>query len=220
MPTIYIKKRKAFNRENWKIITVPNILTFMRIGILPFLVLSFFIKRPIGDFIALSIFVLASLTDYMDGYIARKFKQTSKFGAFLDPMADKLLISTVLLMLAGTGRIRSFELIPAAIILCREIIISGLREFLSAIEQELPVTRLAKYKTTFQMFAIAVLLFNGLVHYPFFSLLGAGALWVASFLTFITGFNYIRVSMLFIKYRQEEDNQNEVIPSANRYMKG
>lgn len=205
VPTVYLRKKGAAKRENWKLLTLPNILTFVRIGVLPFLVGAFFCPRPAGDFIALCLFLLASFTDYADGYIARRFKQTSKFGAFLDPIADKLLISLVLLMLAGTGRISSYELIPASIILCREIVISGLREFLSAIEQELPVSRLAQYKTSLQMLALAALLLHGMVPKTFVLIVGRIALWVASALTLITGINYVRASMLFAKKQQKAD---------------
>lgn len=214
MQPIYIKKRNALKRENWKIFTIPNILTFFRIGVLPFLLLAFFLPTPVGDCIALTIFILASLTDYIDGYIARRFQQTSKFGAFLDPIADKLLISVVLLMLAGTGRIQSYALIPASIILCREIVISGLREFLSAIEQELPVAKLAKYKTALQMMALTALLLNGVIHISGISWIGSCALWSACFLTLITGINYVRASMQFVKSRQAANVVQRPNPST------
>lgn len=214
----FIKRRKAFRYENWKIMTVPNILTFFRIFILPFLVLSFYIKSPVGNCIALFIFVSASITDYADGYIARRFKQVSKFGSFLDPIADKLLISLTLLMLAGFGRIRSLDLIPTGIILCREIIISGLREFLSALMLELPVAPLAKYKTMSQMMAIILLLCDG-----FFDkdsnliLIGSGFLWISSLLTLITGLFYIRISMVFVK--NQKYGSSKIIQKSEKSKK-
>lgn len=191
-----LHKRKIFKPENWKIRTIPNILTFIRMGVIPFLVLTFFFKYPLGSFLPLGMFIFASLTDYADGYIARKFQQSSKLGSFLDPIADKLLVSTTLLMMAGTGRIGSINLIPAVIILCREFIISGLREFLAATGQELQVSKLAKYKTMLQMMAITCLLAD-LTRQIF--LLGSLLLWISAFLTVITGIAYIKISFAFIR---------------------
>lgn len=200
--------RKKFRNENLKIVTIPNILTFGRIIALPFLVISFFMKKPIGDVIAMTIFVLASLTDYADGYIARKFKQSSKFGSFLDPIADKLLITVTLFMLAGFGRIDSYNLIPAVLIVCRELIVSGLREFLGAMGLDLPVLKLAKYKTTIQMFAIIFLLFNFELSFSNDVIyIGFIMLWVASILTIITGIKYVSISMTFIKLMQKKGLQ-------------
>ncbi|MDR0632681.1 MAG: CDP-diacylglycerol--glycerol-3-phosphate 3-phosphatidyltransferase [Holosporales bacterium] len=203
-----IRKRRAFRHKNWKIITIPNILTFCRIAVIPFLILSFYCSGPIGNFFALFLFVLASLTDYVDGYVARRLKLTSNFGAFLDPIADKLLITVTLLMLAGLGRISSYNLIPAAIIVCREVTISGLREFLAAMGLELPVLRLAKYKTVVQMVAIASLLCNNQVYYSsVIAVVGNILLWFASLLTLITGVSYVMSALTFIKILQKQSRQ-------------
>jgi cardiolipin synthase len=213
-----INKKRNFLHENWKFNTIPNILTFGRMLAVPFLVLSFFIKESVGNFLTLFIFISASLTDYFDGYIARRFKLTSKLGTFLDPLADKLLISVALLLLAGFGKISSYNLIPASIIICRELIISGLREFLGAIRLELPVLQLAKYKTTVQMIAIACLLYNFKGQYAQFIILtGNILLWIACLLTIITGITYIFSGITFIKMRQLE--KCSVIPRRRRKRK-
>jgi cardiolipin synthase len=194
-----IHKRKIFQRENWKIGTVPNVITFARIGLVPFLIGSFFVPPPWGRIVALSLFLLASFTDSVDGYIARKYKQVSRFGAFLDPMADKLLVCITLLMLAGTQEIQGIHLIPAALIIYREIVISGLREFLGATGQELRVSKLAKYKTFLQMMALSFLVsgFRGPIAFW-----GRTILWISAVLTAVTGISYIRESFYFIKQKQ------------------
>jgi CDP-diacylglycerol--glycerol-3-phosphate 3-phosphatidyltransferase len=182
-----IRKRRVFKREHWKVITLPNILTFMRIVVIPFLVCSFFFN----ELITLAIFVLASTTDYVDGYIAKKFKQASKFGAFLDPIADKLLVTTTLFMLAGTKKIEGINLIPSVIILCREFIISGLREFLATSGEELCVLNVAKYKTTIQMISIACLLTNLFTYVRY---IGIFLLWISASLSTISSVLYIKAS--------------------------
>lgn len=191
-----LRKRRIFNPESWKIVTVPNILTFVRVGIVPFLVLAFFIPGFLGTILTLALFLVASLTDYADGYIARRFQQASPFGAFLDPIADKILVAATLLMMAGTGRIVGIHLLPAVAIVCREFIISGLREFLAAANEELQVSRLAKWKTFTQIAAIAVLLAG-----PPAALFYAGTilLWIAAFLAIITGATYLKISWVYVK---------------------
>ena len=149
--------KRAFN--------LPNMLTYGRILAVPLVVLCFFLEGRLqsSDFArwsALAIFIAASITDYFDGYLARAWQQTSNIGRMLDPIADKLLVSTCLLLLAAdTDRtIAGWSLWAAIIILCREILVSGLREYLAALKVSVPVTQLAKWKTTIQMVAIAVLL--------------------------------------------------------------
>jgi CDP-diacylglycerol--glycerol-3-phosphate 3-phosphatidyltransferase len=154
------------------------------VGIIPFLVLSFYVS----EILALVMFIFACVTDYADGYIAKRFNQSSRFGAFLDPIADKLLVSTALLMMAGMGQIRGFHLIPASIVLCREFFISGLREFLAASGKELRVSNIAKYKTTLQMTAITCLLTN--VNVSWFA--GNVLLWASAALSVVTGAHYLK----------------------------
>ena len=136
---------------------LPNLLTIFRIVLIPLIVISFYVPWKITNLIVAFLFLLASITDYFDGYFARLYKVQSNFGRCFDPIADKLLVSVSLLMLVSfSGSI--FILIPAIIIICREILVSGLREFLATLNIGVPVTRLAKWKTAFQMIAITALL--------------------------------------------------------------
>ncbi len=179
--------------------TVPNLLTFARIALVPVVVALFYCDRPLSNWIAASIFVLACITDYLDGYFARTLKQTTRFGVFLDPVADKLLVAATLLMLVGMGRIHGFSLIPAVIILCREILVSGLREFLAEARKSLPVTPLAKWKTTIQMIALTLLIIETIPGSPLpIDLIGTIGLWIAALLTLITGFDYLRAGLKYM----------------------
>lgn len=176
--------------------TLPNLLTFARIALVPVVVALFYFDRPISNWIAASIFILACVTDYLDGYFARALKQTTRFGVFLDPVADKLLVAATLLMLVGFGRIQGISLIPAVIILCREILVSGLREFLAEAHVSVPVTRLAKWKTGIQMTALSLLIIGDIPGFFLpLDMLGTIGLWVAAFFTLITGFDYLRAGL-------------------------
>jgi cardiolipin synthase len=176
--------------------TLPNLLTFARIALIPVVVALFYFDRPISNWIAASIFILACVTDYLDGYFARALKQTTRFGVFLDPVADKLLVAATLLMLVGFGRIQGISLIPAVIILCREILVSGLREFLAEAHVSIPVTRLAKWKTGIQMTALSLLIIGDVPEFFLpLDMLGTIGLWVAAFFTLITGFDYLRAGL-------------------------
>jgi cardiolipin synthase len=176
--------------------TLPNLLTFSRIALIPVVVALFYFDRPLSNWIAASIFVLACITDYLDGYFARALKQTTRFGIFLDPVADKLLVAATLLMIVGFGRIQGISLIPAVIILCREILVSGLREFLAEVHVSVPVTKLAKWKTAIQMSALTFLIIEDIPGFPI-SIEGIGivGLWIAALLTLITGFDYLRAGL-------------------------
>lgn len=190
-----IRQRLKIDRASWKVATVPNCLTLVRIGVLPFLVGVLLTHWAWKNWLALGLFAFAGLTDYFDGFIARKFKQVSRFGAFIDPIADKLLVSTTLLMLAGLGWISHWHLIPTTIILCREFIISGLREFLASSGQDLPSSRIAKYKTAVQMTSIVMLLMQK----PAWMVqTGLALLWVAAYLALISGYAYLRASFGFM----------------------
>ncbi|MDP3371503.1 MAG: CDP-diacylglycerol--glycerol-3-phosphate 3-phosphatidyltransferase [Candidatus Paracaedibacteraceae bacterium] len=172
--------------------TAANMLTFVRILLIPVLIFSFYMGTPEWRFAAAAIFITGCITDYLDGYVARTYSQISRLGQFLDPVADKLLVSTTLLLLAGFGRISRYSLIPAIVILSREILVSGLREHLSTIHVTINVSRLAKWKTAVQMLAICFLLVGDtndsitLAH-----TIGEGMLWCAALLTLITGFDYV-----------------------------
>ena len=139
-------------------IKIPNILTIGRIIIVPIFVFSFYIPGIVGDLVPFFLFVLASFTDFLDGLLARLYKEESKLGELLDPIADKILVSAALVLLVMNGIIKNYEVIAAIIILTREILISGLREFLAKKAVSMPVSSLAKFKTFVQMFSIAILL--------------------------------------------------------------
>ncbi len=185
-----------------KKINIPNLLTIGRIWAIPLIVATFFFNGPVSAWIGVILFALAGITDYMDGYLARHLNQLSAFGRVLDPIADKLLVGAILLMLAYTGRLEVFAIIPAVIIMCREILVSGLREFLAEIKVGLPVTKLAKWKTTFQMIAIPVLMVSKPGEAPAFLHLdwvGAIALWFAAIMTVITGYDYWKSGSKYLK---------------------
>ncbi|MGY5779112.1 CDP-diacylglycerol--glycerol-3-phosphate 3-phosphatidyltransferase [Rhizobium sp. LEGMi135b] len=182
--------------------SIPNLLTYGRILCVPLIVLCFFIEGKLegSDFarwVALWIFVIASLTDFLDGYLARIWNQTSNIGRMLDPIADKLLVSAILLLVAADGTIAGWSLWAAIIILCREILVSGLREYLAALKVSVPVTRIAKWKTTAQLVAIAFLLAGpaGDKVLPYTTEIGIVLLWVAALLTIYTGYDYFRAGL-------------------------
>lgn len=171
--------------------SLPNLLTLSRILVIPALVLTFNIKGNWGYWLTAGLFTLASVTDFFDGHLARAWQVQSKMGQFLDPIADKLLVATSLLLLVGEGRA---DVLPAIAILCREIMVSGLREFLAEWRVGVPVSRLAKYKTGFQMVALFLLLLGG--GGPAGTLLlGRILLWAAALLTLVTGYAYLKTGM-------------------------
>tara|TARA_B100001778_G_C18490717_1_gene584935 strand:+ start:79 stop:666 length:588 start_codon:yes stop_codon:yes gene_type:complete len=180
-------------------IKIPNILTIGRIIIVPIFVLSFYIPGVVGDLVPFFLFVVASFTDFLDGLIARLYKEESKLGELLDPIADKILVAAALVLLVMNGIIKNLEVIAAIIILTREILISGLREFLAKRKElTLPVTSLSKFKTFIQMFSIAMLLTgetgNKIINFQDYNAqtIGIILLWIAAFLTLYTGYDYLR----------------------------
>ena len=192
-------------------IKIPNILTIGRIIIVPIFVISFFLPGFFGDLIPFFLFVLASFTDYLDGLLARLFKEESKLGELLDPIADKILVSAALILLVMNGTIKNFEVIAAIIILTREILISGLREFLAKVSIAMPVSSLAKMKTFIQMLSISILLTgesgNKLINFGDYNAhsIGIILLWLAALLTLYTGYDYVRKG---IDHAINEDKKN------------
>ena len=176
---------------------IPNILTIGRIIIVPIFVITFFIPGFFGDLIPFFLFVIASFTDYLDGLLARFFKEESKLGELLDPIADKILVSAALILVMN-GTIKSYEVIAAVIILTREILVSGLREFLAKGRITMQVTGLSKLKTLIQMAAIAILLpgdiGNKIINFQDYNAQTVGIilLWLSAFLTLYTGYDYLR----------------------------
>ena len=190
---------------------IPNILTIGRIIIVPFFVLAFYLPGFYGDLTACVLFVIASFTDFLDGMLARMMGEESKLGELLDPIADKIIVATALILLVMSGTIKNYEVIAAIIILTREILISGLREFLARGQIKLPVTNLAKLKTFLQMVAIALLLTgetgNKILNFQDYNAqtIGIILLWLSAFLTLYTGYEYLRKG---IDHAISEDNKN------------
>jgi cardiolipin synthase len=180
--------------------TLPNLLTLSRIAVIPLVVGTFYLAHPWDAWSGGALFAAACVTDWLDGHFARRWQQISAFGRFLDPIADKLLVSMILMMLVAFGRLSAPALFPALIILAREILVSGLREFLAGLRVSVPVSRLAKWKTGIQMGAIGVLLVSGaLPGAAVIELAGEGLLWLAAMLTLITGYDYLTHGLMHME---------------------
>lgn len=177
---------------------LPNILTLSRIVAIPLVIACFWLDGWIGvdgaRWVAAALFAAASITDYFDGWLARRWQQISKLGRFLDPIADKLLVAAVLMMMCGFGTLRGAHILAALIILCREVLVSGLREFLAELRIGMPVSKLAKWKTAIQMVALTVLLV-GEAGPAWTMTAGLILLWAAAGLTLITGYDYLRSAL-------------------------
>jgi len=192
-------------------IKIPNYLTIGRIIIVPIFVISFYLPGFYGDIIPFALFITASFTDFLDGLLARMYKEESKLGELLDPIADKILVAAALILLVMNGTIKNYEVIAAIIILTREILISGLREFLAIGKIKLPVSNLAKLKTFLQMFSISILLTgetgNKIVNFQDYNAqtIGIILLWFSAFLTLYTGYDYLRKG---IDHAISEDKKN------------
>ena len=178
--------------------SLPNSLTISRIALVPLFVAAFFLPEDPGRWIVFLLFCLAGLTDAVDGMIARKLKAESSLGRMLDPIADKLIVSAALLMLTADRTLQGIHLVPALVILCREILVSGLREFLAGADVSLPVTRVAKMKTVVQMVAIAALIATTASErmLPGVTSLALIGLWLAAALTMYTGYAYLRAGLV------------------------
>lgn len=181
---------------------LPNMLTYSRIAAVPVVVACMYFQSILEyglwlRWVALFVFVAAGITDVLDGYVARAYGQQSSFGRMLDPIADKLLVSSCLLMLAADGTIRGWALWAAIVILCREILVSGLREYLAELRVTVQVTWLAKWKTFLQLLAVGFLIAGeaGDLILPITSLIGIGLLWLSALLTLYTGWDYFRAGV-------------------------
>ena len=182
--------------------TLPNLLTLSRIFAVPILVFLLWRPMPVDYAITFALYCIVGLTDYFDGYVARAKGQISRLGQFLDPIADKIMIAAVLMMLISSRKanplpeIAGLHIIAALVILLREIIVSGLREYLATLQVSMPVSQLAKWKTTFQIIALGALILGGAVpHMPWVHSVGLVSLWAAATLTLITGWDYLRTGM-------------------------
>jgi len=183
-------------------LSIPNLLTLSRILAVPILVFLLWRPAPIDYAITFVLYCIVGITDYFDGYLARAWGSISRLGQFLDPIADKIMVAAVLVMLISSRRenpvpeIAGLNLIPALVILLREIIVSGLREFLAGLQVSVPVSALAKWKTTLQLVALGALILGGaLPHQPWVHLVGLICLWVAAALTLVTGYDYLRAGL-------------------------
>lgn len=175
---------------------VPNALTYSRIVVIPLFIAVFYWDKTIAPYLAGGLFLYASVTDFFDGYFARAWQATSSIGRFLDPIADKLLVATALLMLVKEGRA---DVLPAIAIVCREILVSGLREFLAELRIGVPVSKLAKFKTTAQLIAIFLLLVSpALPAWMYAQLVGDILLWAAAVLTLLTGYIYLKTGIVHL----------------------
>jgi cardiolipin synthase (CMP-forming) len=181
-------------------LTLPNILTLSRIVAVPVLVALLWVTEPLLYGLAFGLYALVGVTDYFDGYLARRMGSVSKLGAFLDPIADKFMVAAVLLMLVAVDRIAGLHVIAAIAILLREIMVSGLREYLAGSQVSVPVSGLAKWKTTFQMIAQgALILAVALPAVPWVHWGGLACLWAAALLTLVTGWDYLRIGLRHMK---------------------
>ncbi|MBR1649004.1 MAG: CDP-diacylglycerol--glycerol-3-phosphate 3-phosphatidyltransferase [Alphaproteobacteria bacterium] len=189
---------------------LPNILTISRIVVIPVIFMAIYIHTALWSILAGTLFIMASITDYLDGYLARARNQSSVLGRLLDPIADKLLVVSALLIIVANQMVHPITYIPVIIIMCREVLVSGLREFLAEFRVGMPVTRLAKWKTGFQMVAIGMILMQRLylIGEPV-GRLGEWLLWVAGVLTFVTGYQYFAKCLDYI-YTVENNKQNPV----------
>ena len=176
--------------------SLPNLLTLSRILAIPVVVGSFYVSGDYARWTACALFSAAGVTDWLDGHMARRWQQQSEVGRFLDPIADKLLVSATLFMLTAFGRLSAQAVLPALVILCREILVSGLREYLAGLRIGMPVSRLAKWKTVIQMVAIGVLIVGdaGPRFLPV-AAIGEMLLWIAASLTLVTGYDYLRAGL-------------------------
>lgn len=171
---------------------IANILTVTRIILLPFIILLLFVKAPWASWTVLALYIIGALTDWLDGWVARRYNQISALGTFLDPISDKIFVVTILLMLIATGRIQDMMVLPVIIILVREFLVAGLREFLGPKGIKLPVTALAKWKTAIQMTATGMLVIEPVSVAAEWS--GNILLWGAAILTMMTGWTYIKTA--------------------------
>ncbi|WP_443972121.1 CDP-diacylglycerol--glycerol-3-phosphate 3-phosphatidyltransferase [Sphingobium sp. CR28] len=180
---------------------LPNLLTLSRILAVPLLVALLWPAEMgnqwrAGYLVAFGLYCLMGITDYFDGYLARAQGTVSKLGVFLDPIADKIMVGAVILMLCATRDIRGVHIVAAMVILLREIAVSGLREYLAGLKVSMPVSQLAKWKTAFQLIALgALILSGGVPHWPWVLTIGLATLWGAAVLTLITGWDYLRVGL-------------------------
>lgn len=186
--------------------TLPNILTLLRVAMIPALVVLMYLPEPEARWAAFGVFVAAAITDWLDGHVARITRSISRFGRMLDPVADKLIVAAALIMLVADRTLSGLAIVPAIVILCREILVSGLREFLATIRVGMPVSGIAKFKTVLQLIAISALIAAPVLEdiIPRAREIAEASLWVAAALTLYTGLAYLVLSARHFAHEDEE----------------
>ena len=204
----------ASNSAEYAMINLPNLLTLSRILVILPIIGLFWMEGEWARWTALGLYAAACITDFFDGYLARTRGEISRFGRFLDPVADKLLIASVILMLCAFGRITGLAILAAVVILAREILVSGLREFLATLRTGLPVSGLAKWKTTIQMFSLGFLIV-GTASPDWIPAVAIGeiGLWAAAALTLITGYDYLDIGLRHMNEESPEEQNHPAKPS-------
>lgn len=192
--------RRVPNPSRRFALSLPNILTYGRIAVVPVVCACVYVNGDTARWIAFALFAVAAITDFFDGYLARIWGQSSPLGRMLDPIADKLLVSACLLMLCAVNTITGWSLWAAVTILCREVLVSGLREFLAELRVSVPVTQLAKWKTTAQLVALGFLLAGpaGDKVLPYNTEIGLTLLWISAIITLYTGYDYFRAGLRYV----------------------
>lgn len=195
--------------------SIPNLLSLSRIVVIPALCAAFWLPGTWSNWTTLGLFIAAGVTDWADGHLARRYSEHTELGRFLDPVADKLLVAAAILMLVAVDHIQGFTVLAAVVILCREILVAGLREFLAEIRVKVPVTHLAKWKTTVQMVAIGFLLGGDAAPdwLPAISI-GEIGLWIAALLTLYTGYDYLRAGLRHMLAHPEQSGPGGGHPSG------
>ncbi len=197
--------------------TLPNILTYLRIVVIPLILFAFYANTESAQWLVIILFLGASITDFFDGHLARSRNQVTRLGRFLDPIADKLLVVAVLMMLIGFNRISEISYIPAVTILCREILVSGLREFLAEVQVSIPVSKIAKWKTALQLFALTWLLLVDAVPVCFYvRTVGEAILWIAALLTILTGYDYLKAGFTCMQSVPQSYNIGSIRENARQ----
>jgi CDP-diacylglycerol--glycerol-3-phosphate 3-phosphatidyltransferase len=223
-----IATTKGQSKGQSRSLSLPNILTYARIAAIPVVVGCVYAQSVMDGplwlrWVALAVFIAAGVTDVLDGYYARMWDQQSAFGRMLDPIADKLLVASCLLMLAADNSIHGWTLWAAIVILCREILVSGLREYLAALRVSVPVTKLAKWKTTIQLVAIGFLIAGeaGEQILSATTLIGIVLLWMSAIFTIYTGWDYFRPASITSSRRMRDEGQIFRLGArADRYGRG
>ncbi len=187
--------------------SLPNIITLVRIFLIPLIIFLMYVPTETTAWLALTLYTVACASDYLDGYLARKMNEVSDIGKFLDPIADKIMIGSLLIALAAIDRLDGIWVVPAIVILVREFLVSGLREYLGPKNVTLPVSQMAKWKTTLQMIALGFLVMGdyGNDVLPFTLLIGQIGLTIAAVLTVTTGWNYMKAGLLHMTSSGETD---------------